>query len=278
MKVALITGAASGIGLALSLTCLQKGMQVVMTDIDESKLSQEALSLKAQFPEQVFHIPCDITKAEDVEQLVFFTRQHCNQVDWIFNNAGIMGRLAPVWELDPKDIHRVMEVNLYGMIQIIRAFIPLLFLQNNNAHFINIASLYALCSGSQMAAYTMSKHAVLALSESLYFDLKRLNKPVEVSVVFPSFTDTSLLSNTTTNPDSKFHDTLRSLLSHSRPALEVAEHIISEVEQKRFYIFPDKDVKGYCEDRIHALLAQESPHLNNLEQLIRSLLKRSDKP
>ena len=273
MRVAVITGAASGIGLALSLVCLQRGIIVVMTDKDGSKLNDEANRLIAQFPDKVFHVPCDITNTDEVSQLAQFVAKELGRVDWIYNNAGIIGSLAPVWELAPEQINQVMEVNLYGMIHVIQAFIPLLFKQNFNSHIINIASLYALCSGSQMASYSMSKHAVLALTESLYFDLQRLEKPVQLSIAFPSFTDTSLLSNQSIEKNS-FHDSLNSLMSHSRPAMEVAQHIVQEVEQKRFYIMPDKEVKGYCEERTQSIVLQGKPHINNIEKLIGSLLKR----
>ncbi len=274
MRVAVITGAASGIGLALSLVCLQKGFTVVMTDKDASKLSNEANQLIAEFPDQVLHVVCDITKPDEVNQLAQLITKKLGRIDWIYNNAGIIGSLAPVWELKSEQINQVMDVNLYGMIHVIQAFIPLLFEQNFNSHIINIASLYALCSGSQMASYAMSKHAVLALTESLYFDLQRLEKPVELSIAFPSFTDTSLLSRQSSENSSAFHHSLSSLMSHSRPAVEVAQHIVHEVEQKRFYIMPDKEVKGYCEERTQSILLQENPHLNNVEKLIGSLLKR----
>jgi short-subunit dehydrogenase len=274
MKVAVITGAANGIGLALSQVCLQRGIKVVMVDKDSTKLINEANHLTEQYPEQVINIPCDITKPDEVEHLLSVVDKQTGRVDWIFNNAGIIGNLAPVWELQSEHIKQVMEVNLFGMIHVIKTFIPYLFKQTFNAHIINMASLYGLCSGSQMAAYSMSKHAVLALSESLHFDLKRLDKPVDVSVVFPSFTDTSLFANKSSDSNSVLHDFLNSLLSHSRPAMDVAVHIVNEVEQKRFYILPDKEVKGYCEGRTNAILLQEEPHINSIEKLMTSLIKR----
>lgn len=274
MKTAVITGAANGIGLALSQVCLQRGIKVVMVDKDSTKLHVEANKLTEQYPEHVIEVTCDITKADEVEQLLSVVDMQLGRVDWIFNNAGIIGNLAPVWELQPEHIKQVMDVNLFGMIHVIRIFTPYLFRQTFNAHIINMASLYGLCSGSQMAAYSMSKHAVLALSESLHFDLKRLEKPVDVSVVFPSFTDTSLLANKSSGSNSTLHDSLNSLLSHSRPAMDVAVHIVNEVEQKRFYILPDKEVKGYCEGRTNAIILQDEPHINSVEKLMASLVKR----
>jgi short-subunit dehydrogenase len=274
MKVAVITGAANGIGLALSQIHLQHGHTVVMVDKDTTKLHNEAEQLKKTYPSSVMEYACDITHSNQVKELAKKVDKELGRVDWIYNNAGIIGPLAPIWELDPEYIHQVMDVNLHGMIQVIQAFTPFLFQQNFRSHLINMASLYALCSGSQMAPYSMSKHAVLALSESLHFDLARLDKPVDISVVFPSFTDTGLLSQPSLI-NANFHNALKSLLAHSRPALDIAAHIIQEVEQKQFYIFPDKEVKGYCEERTQALLLQEKPHQNNIERLMHSLIKRN---
>jgi NADP-dependent 3-hydroxy acid dehydrogenase YdfG len=271
MKVAVITGAASGIGLALSQVILQQGHRVVMVDKDHIKLEKESEQLSSLFPKQILHHFCDVTQISEVHDLAEYVRNKLERIDWIYNNAGIIGPLGPIWEVCPQQIQDLIEVNVQGMIHIIQAFFPILFQQNLHSHIINMASLYALCTGSQMAPYSMSKHAVLALSESLYFDLMRLNKPVDVSVAFPSFTDTGLLSH---NANSSFQEVLKPLLSHSRPPLDIAQYIIQEVEQKKFYIFPDKEVKGYCEERTKAILLQEEPHKTNIEKLMTALLKR----
>ena len=273
MNVAVITGAANGIGLALSLVHLQRGNSVVMVDKDNNKLTQEAQKLTKEYPGKILAIPCDVTQADEVKHLAQRVEKELGRIDWLYNNAGIIGQLAPIWELDSKYIEQVINVNVHGMIHVIQAFTPFLFKQTFQSHIINMASLYALCSGSQTAPYAMSKHAVLALSESLYFDLTRLNKPINVSVVFPSFTDTGLLSQAPdVNPS--FHGALQSLLSHSRPAQDIAQHIVQEVEEKKFYIFPDREVKGYCEERVNAMLLQENPHITNVEKLMGALLKR----
>lgn len=272
MKVVLITGAANGIGLALSIVCLQKGMIVVMADKDQHKLTYEAQQLAKQFPQQIFNCICDVTKIESVKNLAEFIQTKLERIDWIFNNAGIIGTLAPAWELEYQQVQQVIDVNIHGMLLIIKTFFPILFKQDFRAHLINMASLYGLCSGSHVASYTMSKHAVLALSESLYFDLKRMEKPIDISVVCPSFTDTALLS--TTNDGSAFHNSLNSLLAHSRPAFEMAENIVQQVEQKKFYILPDEEVRTYAKQRVQAILEQENPHVNEVEQLMSSLLRR----
>lgn len=273
MKVAVITGAASGIGLALTQIHLQRGNFVVMVDKDSVKLKNEATQLSTLFPEKILEVSCDITHPNEVTQLAQQVQFRLGRIDWIYNNAGIIGQLAPIWDLCPEHIQKVMNVNLHGMIYMIQAFTPFLFEQTFHSHIINIASLYALCTGSQTASYSMSKHAVLALSESLYFDLERMKKPVNISVVFPSFTDTALLSHSE-HTHSQFQEILKSLLSHSRPAMDIADHIVREVEQKKFYIFPDKEVKGYCEERTKAMVLQDPPYVTNIEKLMGALMKR----
>ena len=168
MNLAVITGAASGIGLALSQVCLHRGHMVVMVDKDENKLLDEVAHCLVSHPNQVMGIACNVTKAEEVLQLAHNIMDQFGRVDWIYNNAGIMSGLAPIWDLKIEQIHQVMDVNLYGIIHMTQAFMPYLLKQNFRSHIINMASMYALCSGSQMAAYAMSKHAVLALSVTVF--------------------------------------------------------------------------------------------------------------
>jgi NAD(P)-dependent dehydrogenase (short-subunit alcohol dehydrogenase family) len=275
-RVAVITGAASGIGLALAKLCVQRGIQVVMADNAIDNLQTEVEKLRTQDNAEVMAVVCDVTKPQSLEQLAVKTYERFHRVDWLFNNAGISGHLAPVWELPLDHIRSVMDVNLYGVIHGIQAFLPIMFAQQHRSHIINMASFYGLCSGSQMAAYAMSKHAIVALSESVYFDLQRLNKPVDVSVVCPSFVSTQLLSGSNAPLDNnKLHTMLSDLIARSRPAEDVAEHIIGEVLKNTFYILPDKEVKEYCAQRTLAITEQTPPHQHSLEKIIAVLSKRA---
>lgn len=274
MKVALITGAASGIGKSLTEIHLEQKHHVVMLDNNTQQLEFEAQQFSECFPRQVTAISCDITKEQDIRQCVERVQKDGLPIHWIFNNAGIMGTIAPLWELSVSEVVKVIDVNVMGMVHVIQGFLPLLFKQDFTSRIINIASLYGVCAGSQLAPYSMSKHAVLALSESLHFDLERLNKPVQISVAFPSFTDTSLITNIQAQTNQNFHHSLGNLLTRSRPAREVAEYIVQAVAQEQFYIFPDKEVKSYCESRTQAMILQEEPHRHNIEKLLSSLQRR----
>ncbi|ARG97796.1 SDR family NAD(P)-dependent oxidoreductase [Legionella micdadei] len=274
-RVAVITGAASGIGLALSEICLQQGMHVVMADNAVTALCNQVEQLSDKVETEVLGVVCDVAKPDSFKHLAKQTYEHFNRVDWLFNNAGISGQLAPIWELTNEHIRKVMDINLHGAIHGIQAFLPLMFQQTHRSHIINMASFYGLCSGSQMAAYAMSKHALVALSESLHFDLKRLDKHVDVSVVCPSFASTSLLANSAPLHTDKLHHMVADLIARSRPASDVAEHIVREVKNKTFYILPDREVKEYCTQRTTAIIEQTEPHQHSLEKIIASLSKRA---
>ena len=274
-RVAVITGAASGIGLALAQACTQRGIHVVMADNAATVLNDQVKQLTSQGKADVLGVECDVTKPESVDNLAKLAMERFQRIDWLFNNAGISGHLAPVWELDNDSIHKVMDVNLFGVIHGIKSFLPIMFEQQHRSQIINMASIYGLCSGSGMAAYAMSKHAIVALSESLYFDLQRLGKPVDVSVVCPSFANTGLLTNSMPADDNKFQLMLGDLIARSRPAEDVAEHIINEVEKHTFYILPDREAKEYCQQRTTAIVEQTSPHQHSLEKIISVLSKRA---
>ncbi len=276
-KLAVITGAASGIGLALAKACIQDHMHVVMVDVNEEALMLQAGHLQAFAKTDVVSMVCDVTHADQVRQLAKQTFERFEKIDLLINNAGIIGQLAPVWELSAEHIRHVMDVNLYGVLHGVQAFMPYFLEQSHASHIVNMASFYGLCSGSQLAAYAMSKHAIVALSESLYFDLRRLNKSVDVSVVCPSFTNTNLLLHSEPENGSALHRKVGQLLEHSRPVDDVAESIMRGIQSKTFYILPDKEVKNDCEQRTKAMIEQTMPYEHNLEKILAALSKKHGK-
>jgi|GEM_PF-1249104 len=274
-RVAVITGAASGIGLALTKACLGRNMHVVMADNAVTDLCDQVELLSSQYEAEVLGVVTDVTKPASLKHLAKETFARFERIDWLFNNAGISGHLAPLWELTNEHMRKVMDVNLHGVIHGIQAFLPFMFKQQHRSHIINMASLYGLCSGSQMTAYAMSKHALVALSESLYFDLQRLDKPVDVSVACPSFVNTKLLTHSAPLHNSSLHSMLNDLIGRSRPAEDIVEHMVREVEKNNFYILPDREVKDYCQQRNDAIVNQTPPHHHSLEKIISSLSKRA---
>lgn len=274
-KVAVVTGAASGIGLAFTKICLQNNMNVVMADKAVTDLCDQVELLSSESDGDIYGVVTDVTNMDSVNQLAKQTMEHFGRIDWLFNNAGICGRLAPIWQQPLTHIRTILDVNLHGIIHCIQAFTPLMIKQPHDCKIINMASMYGLFSGSQVGAYAMSKSAIVALSESLYFDFQRLNHPITVSVICPSFVDTGLLSNSAPVHDDPIHEKLTQVLTFSRSADVVAQDIFTAVESDQFYIIPDADVKTYYEGRVKAILGESMPHTNAIEKLVSQLSDRA---
>ena len=270
-QVAVITGAAKGLGLALATQCAQENMLVIMLDNDETQLLQEVARLQQEISPDIQGMLCDVTQAQQVLQIANTLYDRYHHIHLLINNAGIFGSLEPLWTLDSATLQRVLDVNLFGVLHCIQAFLPRMLEQTQASHIVNMASLYGLCSGSQLSAYAMSKHALMALSESLYFDLQRLQKPIQVSVVCPSFINTNLLDKAVPVNDPK-QGVLNRVMEYSHSPTEAAQSILAQIHKKLFYILPNEEVKQYCEQRTQAILKQSQPHEHRLERIFNSLM------
>lgn len=166
-KVAVVTGGASGIGLALGTACAVEGMRVVLADIEAGALEQAAASLPAGA--EVEAVVCDVSDAAQVDALRDRALERFGAVHLVANNAGVSAG-GPTWEHTLEDWEWVLGVNLWGVIHGVRTFTPLL-IEQGEGHIVNTASMAGLISAPYMAAYTVSKHAVVALSETLFSDL-----------------------------------------------------------------------------------------------------------
>jgi NAD(P)-dependent dehydrogenase (short-subunit alcohol dehydrogenase family) len=273
-SVAVITGAASGLGLAITKSCMKRGMHVVMADNNVTQLCDEVEQLSNQFSTEVLGVVTDVTSSESVHQLVQQVMDHFGAVNLLFNNAGICGQLAPAWEMPNEHLQNVMDVNVFGVINCIRAFMPKLLQQSTESRIVNMSSLYGLCSGSQLAAYAMSKAAVVSLSESMFYDLQQRTQQVKISVVCPSFVNTQLLFNSPPLREHKLYDKIVQLMEKSRPADDVANAILVGIDRDQFYILPDQEVKLYCEQRMDAIEQQSRPYTHTIEALVQQLHKR----
>lgn len=271
-KVVVITGAASGIGLALTRECLQSGMHVVMADSAGASLLETAHALQDIAATSVFPVICDVTSLHDVEAMATKTVERFGVIDVLINNAGISGVMKPFWELSHVEIHQVLDVNLYGILNSLHCFLPLMLKQTRRSRVVNMASVYALTSGSLVAPYSMSKHAILALSESLYFDLQRYNQPVDVSVVCPSFVNTDFLRNSLDKSE-RGAEKLLYLAEQGTPVAEVAEKIMRGIANNSFYILPQAEVKDLCSRRVQAIVDQQEPHRHVLERISTALVE-----
>jgi short-subunit dehydrogenase len=231
-KVIVVTGAGSGIGKALVKELLSRGSHVVAVDLRQASL--DALASECNHDYLTAHC-LDITDRRAVEALVPAIRSAKSSVDGLINCAGIIQPFVRVNELDYHDIEHVMNVNFFGTLHMIKAFLPLL-LERPEAHIVNVSSMGGFLPVPGQSVYGASKAAVKLLSEGLYAELR--DTPVRVSVVFPGATDTGITKNSdVTAPDL---DTTGSKYPTASPE-KVATQIIDAMQKNKLRIYTGKD-------------------------------------
>ncbi|GLS16294.1 MULTISPECIES: SDR family NAD(P)-dependent oxidoreductase [Hydrogenophaga] len=189
-KVIIITGGASGIGLATVERCLAEGARVALADIPASEGAARAQALAAQHGGRCLFVPVDVTATEQVDALVATTVAHFGRLDGVFNNAGI-GGLNPSDSYADADFLRVIDVNLNGVFRVARAALKPMYAQGGGS-IVNCASILGVFGQSQTAAYTAAKGGVVNLTRTLALECAA--KGVRVNAVGPGYIDTPLLS------------------------------------------------------------------------------------
>ena len=197
-KVAVVTGAASGIGRALADRSVQEGMKVVLADVEVEALAKTEAGLKSSGA-TVLAVPTDVSQARDVAALAQKTLEVFGAVHLLCNNAGV-GTEAAIWESTLEEWEWVMGVNLWGVIHGVRAFVPHMLAQDTECHIVNTASMAGLISGPGLGAYKVTKHAVVSLSETLYHELAERGARVGVSVLCPGIVNTRIMESARNRP------------------------------------------------------------------------------
>ena len=190
-KVAVITGGASGLGLAMAQRFGAAGMKVVIGDIETGALADAEASLEAAGVE-VIGRRTDVAQSGDLEALADAAYERFGAVHILANNAGVGGSPGAMWELSEADWRWVIDVDLWSVIHGVRAFVPRMISGGEEGHVINTASVAGLISGAVGGPYTVAKFGVVALSEQLYFELGRAEHPIGVSVLCPGFVNTRI--------------------------------------------------------------------------------------
>ncbi len=269
-KVAVITGAASGIGRGIAERCVSEGMNVVLADIDEADLAQAETELKAAGG-TVLGVTTDVSKRSDVEQLARRAVDAFGHVHLLFNNAGI-GAGGAAWEATWNDWEWVIGINLWGVIHGVKVFTPLMLAQNTECHIINTSSAAGLAVGGFSAPYSVTKHAVVALSESLYLTLQQRNSQVKVSVLCPGMVRTNIANAERHRPAELRNEPVtmtpemqaglaafKAALEAGMPPLEVADAVFDAIRKEQFYILTDPDWTEVIQLRTDKLLRLENP-------------------
>lgn len=262
-QVAVVTGAGSGLGRALALELAGRGVHVVLADLDERGLQAAAADVESAgvraLPELV-----DVTDAGAVAALAERAVAATAHVDLVVNNAGITPEEpAAMWELELGEWHRVLEVNLFGVMHGIRAFTPHL-VAADRGHVVNIASLAGLISTPWSSAYAISKHGVVAASETLRAELDIAGSAVGVTAVCPGFVRTPMVDRMREQLDSpawreRFGEEVRSAALESLNDVldpeEAARRALAAVEADQLHVLPSGDAHGGARARAERILA-----------------------
>jgi NAD(P)-dependent dehydrogenase (short-subunit alcohol dehydrogenase family) len=231
-RVAVVTGAASGIGLALVEAFVDVGMRVVMADVNEDALTSHA----ATMGDSVHPVVADVRDPDQVDRIGAAVLEQFGALHVAVNNAGIVNR-GNSWELSLKEWHRVIDVNLWGVIHGVQAFVPRILGSGTEGHVVNTASMAAVLPLDRPGPYSVAKHGVLGLSDVLRAELEAIGAPVGVSVVMPGMVKTGMNPIGTVAPQT------------------VAANVLDAIRRNRPYVFTDDQGSAAVEDRLQAILA-----------------------
>ncbi len=275
-KVAVVTGAASGIGRALAGKSAQEGMKVVLADVEERTLKQAEEELQASGA-QVLAVRTDVSQADEVEALAKITFETYGAVHLLFNNAGV-GAGTTVWESSLADWEWVLGVKLGGVIHGIHFFVPRMLAQDSEGHIVNTASSAGLVSSSGLGIYKVSKHGVVTLSETLALELAARGARLKASVLCPEWVNTRIMDAERNRPQALANSpqeqrtspetaamaemviqVMRQLAQAGLPPSQVAEMVFDAIRQEKFYILTHPTTKQAVQLRMEAILQERMP-------------------
>jgi len=269
-RVAVVTGAASGIGLGMVTNFIEAGMKVVLADVDEERLEGSVRAFRDSGA-AVLGVPTDVSKPEQVAALSRKTLEAFGAVHVLCNNAGVGYGGRSSWEIPLEAWRWVIGVNLMGVINGIHSFLPIMIEQNTEAHVVNTASLAGLLINATNIPYGVSKHGVVALSESLYMELQNRGTKVKVSVLCPGPVNTDIMNSSERNlpetvspppelteQESLIRKAFEIWLEQGFDPEEVGRQVVDAIRAERFYIITH-DFDSRIEQRMRDIIGRKNP-------------------
>lgn len=280
-KVAVVTGGASGVGRSLAFALARRGAKVVVADVDRAALESTEQALKGEGA-QALGVYCDVTRADSVQALAAAARDAFGGIHLVFANAGIgAGEGGAMWEYSEKDWQWAFNVNVWGVINSINAFMPILMSQGEPAHFVVTGSGNgAFVIYPDAPIYTATKAAVHAITENLYYQVKAADSPVKVHALFPGpyIVDTGLFNSDRVRPEElkkegatrdsgiSSVDDMRRMMAEFGMELrtthpdEVADMAITGLEKDKFWLLElTEDTEQKMRDRLAMILDRRDP-------------------
>lgn len=266
-KTAVVTGAASGIGLAMAQRLAAEGMKVVLADIEEPALEAAVAGLR-DAGHDVIGVPTDVSKIEAIEQLAEATLRAFGEVNFVHNNAGVVTS-APIDKLTLDDWNWVLGVDLWSVIYGVKVFLPLIK-EAGVGHIVNTASTCGIQATPNIGPYNVAKFGVVALTETLRLELDNEQSPVSASVLCPGAINTGIVRSDRNRAASDEHESSpqeevfkersTAMLSEGMPPSEVADIVLRGVRANDFWILTHPEWKNVLERRITSLKADNSLH------------------
>jgi NAD(P)-dependent dehydrogenase (short-subunit alcohol dehydrogenase family) len=283
-RVAVVTGAASGIGRGMAETFVAAGMKVVLSDIEVPALEKTTSALRAAGGD-VHAVRTDVSKPDQVDDLAKQTLSKYGAVHVLCNNAGILVGVSTGWRSSLKDWRWIVGVNLMGVVHGIGTFLPIMVEQDSEAHIVNTAFLGGLLAGGG-APYGATKFAVVGLSENVYVQLQREGLKRRVSVLCPGFVDTNILYSDRNRP-AEFGDASAPQTDPAANAIRegaaaelkksglspsaVGEHVLAAIRDERFYILTHPELNPVIEQRMQDILSGNNPAVVPSPELMQKL-------
>jgi len=268
-KVAVVTGAGSGIGKAIAERFVAEGMKVVLADLDEVRLRAVETQL-AERGGDVLPVAVDTALEESVQALAQKTLDRYGAAHVLCNNAGVVGTGDP-WTGPMSVWDWVVGINLYGVVHGVRAFLPIMQ-EQGEGHIVNTASMAGLLAMPGAAPYNVTKHGVVALTEGLFIELKSTGSPVSCSVLCPGFVHTELMQKmtwadrlgaqpppTTSAIGKAMVEGLRVGVEAGMSPADVAERVVAAIKGDQFWIITHPEYGDLVVDRYRKAAAQENP-------------------
>lgn len=268
-EVAVITGAASGIGRGIAEKCVQRDMDVVLADIDVEQLDALQDQLK-RAGARVLVSRTDVANRSEITGLANAAYGEFGKVTYLFNNAGVSASNT-IWDMSEAEWQRILGVNLYGVIHGIREFVPRMMQSGEEGFIVNVSSAAGLWPGDAfMAPYSITKHAVVALSESLFQEMRQLNTGISVAVFCPSAIKTDIVERAVIKLGDVSNPKVRALLeeraefarSRIEDGISVEEAVdilFQQIEDGAFYIMTHPRLHFLPQLRAHRMARRQPP-------------------
>lgn len=272
-KVAVITGGARGIGAAMAARFAAEGMRLVLADVDPAALD-EAVAVHRAAGTEVLGVPTDVADADSVDALARAARDGFGTTHVLCNNAGVSGHVRPTWDQPDREWQWVLGVNLMGVVHGIRSFVPGLVAQDEG-HVVNTASLAGFVASPFVSPYAASKHAVVAVSTSLFHELAFARSQVGVSVLCPSFLRTEIMDTDRAWPEELgsspghaadagtkiVHGVFEQAIVGGLDPADLADRVVDGIRSRRFLVTTHPELCARAVELTSRVVAGADPEL-----------------